>query len=109
MADLALIFGAALAAACCVGLLGAGALRLLRGRSITVHISVLLAMTVSAVAAGVAVIAEAMFLSPHDLEVVLITVSAAAVVSLAVGWLFGRRLAAAAVWADQARERERRI
>ncbi|SCF12463.1 His Kinase A (phospho-acceptor) domain-containing protein [Micromonospora purpureochromogenes] len=109
MADLALIFGAALAAACCVGLLGAGALRLLRGRSITVHIAVLLAMTVSAVAAGVAVIAEAMFLSPHDLEVVLITVSAAAVVSLAVGWLFGRRLAAAAVWADQARERERRI
>ncbi|MGK5443559.1 sensor histidine kinase [Micromonospora sp. URMC 105] len=109
MADLALIFGAALGAACCVGLLGAGALRLLRGRSITVHISVLLAMTVTAVAAGVAVIAEAMFLSPHDLEVVLITVSAAAVVSLAVGWLFGRRLAAAAVWADQARERERRI
>jgi signal transduction histidine kinase len=40
---------------------------------------------------------------------VLITVSAAAVVSLGVGWLFGRRLAAAAVWADQARERERRI
>ncbi|MEH0841136.1 HAMP domain-containing sensor histidine kinase [Micromonospora sp. CPCC 205711] len=109
MADLALIFGAALGAAGIVGLLGAGALRLLRGRSITVHIFLLLAMTVAAVVAGVAVIAEAMFLSPHDLEVVLITVSAAAVVSLAVGWLFGRRLAAAAVWADQARERERRI
>ncbi|SCE92387.1 sensor histidine kinase [Micromonospora mirobrigensis] len=109
MADLALIFGVALAAACGVGLLGAAALRLLRGRSITVHISVLLATTVTAVVAGVAVIAEAMFLSPHDLEVVLITVSAAAVVSVAVGWLSGRRLAAAAVWADQARERERRI
>ncbi|WP_406037012.1 HAMP domain-containing histidine kinase [Micromonospora sp. NBC_00898] len=109
MRDLALIFGAALAAALCVGLLGAVALRLLRGRSILVHVVVLLTMTVSAVVAGVAVIAEAMFLSRHDLEVVLITVSAAAVVSLAVGWLFGRRLAAAAVWADQARERERRI
>ncbi|RZU73820.1 histidine kinase/DNA gyrase B/HSP90-like ATPase [Micromonospora kangleipakensis] len=109
MRDLALIFGAALAAALCVGLLGAVALRLLRGRSILVHVVVLLAMTVSAVVAGVAVVAEAMFLSPHDLEVVLITVSAAAVVSLAVGWLFGRRLAAAAVWAGQARERERRI
>ncbi|MGW5667974.1 sensor histidine kinase [Micromonospora sp. NPDC003776] len=109
MRDLALIFGAALLAALGVGLAGAVALRLLRGRSITVHIFVLLTMTVGAVVAGVAVIAEAMFLSPHDLEVVLITVSAAAVVSLAVGWLFGRRLAAAAVWADQARQRERRI
>ncbi|MEU1837328.1 sensor histidine kinase [Micromonospora chersina] len=109
MRDLALIFGAALVAALAVGLAGAVALRSLRGRSITVHISVLLAMTVGAVAAGVAVVAEAMFLSPHDLEVVLTTVSAAAMVSLAVGWLFGRRLAAAAVWADQARERERRI
>ncbi|MBM7074950.1 MULTISPECIES: sensor histidine kinase [Micromonospora] len=109
MTDLALIFGAALAASGGVGLLGAGVLRLLRGRSITVHVTVLLAMTVSAVVAGVAVIAEAMFLSPHDLEVVLITVSAAALVSLAVGWLFARRLASAAVWADQARARERRI
>lgn len=109
MRDLALIFGAALIAALAVGLAGAVALRLLRGRSITGHIFVLLAMTVAAVAAGVAVVAEAMFLSRHDLEVVLITVSAAAVVSLAVGLLFGRRLAAAAVWADQARERERRV
>jgi signal transduction histidine kinase len=109
MSDLALIFGAALSAALCVGLAGAFVLRLLRGRSITVHICVLLAMTVTTVVAGVVVIAEAMFLSPHDLEVVLITVAAAAVVSLAVGWLFGRRLAAAAVWADQARGRERQI
>ncbi|MFI7071955.1 sensor histidine kinase [Micromonospora sp. WMMD754] len=109
MRDLALIFGVALAAALAVGLVGAVTLRLLRGRSITVHISVLLAMTVGAVAAGVAGVAQAMFLSPHDLQVVLATVAAGGVVSLAVGWLFGRRLAAAAVWADQARERERRI
>ncbi|MFE9959004.1 sensor histidine kinase [Micromonospora sp. NPDC005299] len=109
MGDVALIFGVALGAAGGVALVGAGALRLLRIRSITAHISVLLVMTVGAVAAGVSVVAEAMFLSAHDLEVVLITVGAAAAVSLAVGWLFGRRLAAAAVWADQARERERRI
>ncbi|MDO3700820.1 HAMP domain-containing sensor histidine kinase [Micromonospora sp. C28SCA-DRY-2] len=109
MRELALIFAAALAAALCVGAAGALALRLLRGRSITVHIVVLLAVTVTAVVAGVAVVAEAMFLSAHDLEVVLITVAAAAAVSLAVGWLFARRLAAAAVWADQARARERRI
>lgn len=109
MRDLALIFAFALGAALCVGAVGALALRLLRGRSITIHIVALLAVTVTAVVAGVATVAEAMFLSAHDRDVVLITVSAAAVVSLVVGWLFGRRLAAAAVWADQARQRERRI
>lgn len=109
MRDLALIFAMALGAATCVGLAGALALRLLRGRSIMVHLGVLLGVTVAAVVAGVAVVASAMFLSRHDLQVVLITISAGAAVSLAVGWLFGRRLAAAAVWADQARSRERQI
>ncbi|MEU4397607.1 HAMP domain-containing sensor histidine kinase [Micromonospora orduensis] len=109
MRDLALIFAAALAAALGVGLLGALTLRLLRDRSITVHVCVLLTVTVAAVVAGVVVVAQAMFLSPHDLQVVLLTVAAAASVSLAVGWYFGRRLATAAVWADQARERERRV
>ena len=109
MGDLALIFTIALGAALAVGLVGALLLRLLRRRSITVNLCVLLAITVLAVVGGVAAVAEAMFLSPHDLEVVLITVAAAAVVSLAVGGHFGRRLAAAAVWADQARERERHI
>jgi signal transduction histidine kinase len=109
LADLGLIFAAALAAALVVGGLGAAALRLLRSRSITVHVCVLLAMCLTAVVAGVAVIARAMFLSPHDLQVVLVTVTAAAVVSMAVGWFFGRRLAAAAVWARQARERERQV
>ncbi|TNH26026.1 sensor histidine kinase, partial [Micromonospora orduensis] len=109
MRDLALIFAAALAAALGVGLLGALTLRLLRDRSITVHVCVLLTITVAAVVAGVVVVAQAMFLSPHDLQVVLLTVAAAASVSLAVGWYFGRRLATAAVWADQARERERRV
>ncbi|MFC0505629.1 sensor histidine kinase [Micromonospora costi] len=109
MRDLALIAALALAAAVCVGLAGAVALRLLRHRSITVHVCVLLAVTVAAVVAGVVVVARAMFLSRHDLQVVLLTVAAAAAVSLAVGWYFGRRLAVAAVWADQARERERRI
>lgn len=109
MRDLALIFGMALGAALCVGLAGALVLRLLHGRSITAHIYALLTVTVVAVVAGVAVVAEAMFLSGHDLEVVLITVAAGTAVSLGTGWLFGRRLAAAAVWADQARQRERQI
>jgi signal transduction histidine kinase len=109
MGDIALIFAVALLAALLVGMAGALVLRGLRGRSITVHIYALLAVTVAAVAAGIIGVAEAMFLSAHDLQVVLITVTAAAVVSLAVGWMFGRRLAAAAVWADQARERERQV
>lgn len=109
MADLLLIGLYALLAGGAVGIAGAGALRLLRGRSITAHIAVLLAVTIAAVVAGVAAVALAMFLSAHDLQVVLITVGAAAVVSLGVGIMFGRRLAAAAIWADQARERERQM
>ncbi|MDG4820872.1 histidine kinase dimerization/phospho-acceptor domain-containing protein [Asanoa sp. WMMD1127] len=109
MRDLALIFAIALAAALAVGLAAALLLRLLRRRSILVHLTVLLTATVLAVAGGVAAVAEAMFLSAHDLEVVLITIAAAAAVSLGVGWQFGRRLARAAVWADQARDRERRL
>jgi signal transduction histidine kinase len=109
MGDLLLIGLYALLAGGVVGLAGAAALRLLRGRSITVHVCLLLAVTVAAVVAGVVVVAHAMFLSGHDLQVVLITITASAVVSLAVGALFGRRLAAAAIWADQARERERQM
>jgi signal transduction histidine kinase len=109
MRDLALIFGIALGAALVVGLGGALLLRLLPRSSITVHLCVLLTVTVLAVVGGVVAVAEAMFLSAHDLEVVLITVAAAAAVSLGVGWYFGRRLAAAAVWADQARTRERQL
>jgi signal transduction histidine kinase len=99
----------ALAAGGVVGGGGAIVLRLLRGRSILAHTVVMLAVTVLAVVAGVVVVARAMFLSGHDLRVVLITVSASAVVSLAVGAFFGRRLAASAVWAETARERERHL
>jgi signal transduction histidine kinase len=96
-----------LAAGALVGLAGAGVLRMLRGRSIIVHILTLIAITVAVVVAGVVAVAQAMFLSDHDLKVVLVTVSMAAVVSLVVGVTFGRRLAAAAMWARQA-ERSRR-
>jgi signal transduction histidine kinase len=99
----------ALAAGAVVGAAGATVLRLLRGRSILTHIVVLLAVTVLAVVAGVSTVAWAMFLSAHDMRVVLLTVVAAALVSLGVGVVFGRRLAASAVWAQQARDRERRL
>nr|WP_239133123.1 HAMP domain-containing sensor histidine kinase [Actinoplanes durhamensis] len=99
----------ALIAGAVVAVGGAAALRTLRRRSILAHIVVLLTVTVLAVVAGVTTVAKAMFLSGHDLRVVLLTVCAAAVVSLATGVVFGRRLAASAVWAQQARERERRL
>ena len=99
----------ALAAGGVVALIGVLVLRLLRGRSILVHTLVMLAVTVLAVVAGVVAVARAMFLSGHDLRVVLITVSASALVSLGVGAVFGRRLAASAVWAETARARERRL
>jgi len=109
MTDLLLMGLYALGAGTVVGLAGEVALRRLRHRSILVHISVLLAITVGSVVAGVAAVAQAMFLSGHDLQVVLITVSASAAVSLTVGAAFGRRLAAASVWAAQARQRERQL
>lgn len=109
MTDTLLIGLYALVAGAVVGAAGAAALRVLRGRSILAHIVVLLAVTVLAVVAGVTAVAQAMFLSGHDLRVVLLTVCAAALVSLAVGVVFGRRLAASAIWAQQARERERRL
>ncbi|GIF02609.1 sensor histidine kinase [Actinoplanes siamensis] len=109
MRDILLIGLCSLAAGTVVGLCGAGLLRLLRGRSITVHVCVLLAMTVTAVVAGVTTVAQAMFLSPHDLQVVMVTIAASALVSLILGTVFGRRLAAAAMWAAEARDQERRM
>jgi signal transduction histidine kinase len=107
MTDMLLIALFALAAGGAVGLVGALALRALRGRSIAVHISALLVITVAAVVAGVVAVAKAMFLSSHDLKVVVLTISASAVVSLIVGFMFGRRLAAQAMWAASA-EKSRR-
>jgi signal transduction histidine kinase len=109
MRDLMLIGLYALVAGAAVAAAGAGVLRLLRGRSITVHVVALLVVTVTAVVAGVAAVAQAMFLSAHDLQVVLVTVTASALVSLAVGVAFGRRLARAATWAAQAEANRREL
>jgi signal transduction histidine kinase len=70
---------------------------------------VLLATTVLAVVAGVVAVAQAMFISEHDLEVLLVVLVAAGVVSLALALWSGGRLARASVWAAEARERERRL
>lgn len=108
MRDIAVMLAVAAAGVLAVMAPGALLLRRLSGRSITAHLCLLLTVTVLAVAAGVVSAAYAMFLSYHDLTVLLIVIGVAGVVSLAVAWWLGRRLAAQAVWAEQARERERR-
>jgi signal transduction histidine kinase len=105
--ELTLILLAALAGALVVCLPGALILRALHRRSITHNIVALLAITVLAMLAGIMAVAEAMFISSHDLEVLLLVVPMAGAVSLAMGWWLGRRLARAAMWAADAREQER--
>jgi signal transduction histidine kinase len=72
------------------GLLGAAALWLLRRRSLTASLAVVAAVAVTAMLAGTLAVAEAMFLSPHDLSVVTTVAAMAAVVSLATALLLGR-------------------
>ncbi len=101
--------GVALAGSLPVAFAGAVALRFLRHRSVTAHLAVLLGVTVLAVLAGILNAAWAMFINPHDLQVLLLVLVVAAVVSLAVGLWAGKRLARASMWAVEARERERRM
>jgi len=107
--DVAVILLVALAGAVAVAFPGWLLLRALRGRSITLHIFVLLAVTVLAVLAGVVGVAGAMFISEHDLQVLIIVVGLAGAVSIGVGLWLGRRLANDAMWAEEARLGERRI
>ncbi|MER5932530.1 HAMP domain-containing sensor histidine kinase [Streptomyces sp. NPDC002054] len=90
MNDLLLIAAFALGGAAAAGLLGALVLRLLRHRSVAVALAVVAAVTVTAMMAGTLAVAEAMFLSSHDLTVVTLVVAMAAVVSLATALLLGR-------------------
>jgi signal transduction histidine kinase len=107
--DFVVILLVALAGALVVALPGWLVLRALRNRSIIVHICVLLAITVLAVFAGILGVAQGMFISDHDLQVLLIVLALAGGVSLAVGVWLGRRLAADAMWADEVRLRERQM
>jgi signal transduction histidine kinase len=99
----------ALTAACSapVGVLGALGLWVLRHRSVTANLSAVVVVAVLAVVAGVVGTAEAMFLSPHDLGVVLLVVSVAGLVGLVAALVLGRRLARQSVWEHDALERER--
>ncbi|MCL7424618.1 sensor histidine kinase [Streptomyces sp. NPDC057798] len=90
MRDTLLIALFAFLGAAAAGILGAGVLRLIRRRSLAVHLAVVAAVAVTAMLAGTLAVAQAMFLSEHDLKVVTLVVAMAAVVSLATALLLGR-------------------
>ncbi|MGW0737001.1 sensor histidine kinase [Streptomyces sp. NPDC002851] len=90
MKDILVIALLAFLGAAAAGLLGALVLRRLRGRSLVVSLTVVVAVAVVAMLAGTLAVAWEMFLSPHDLTVVTIVVAMAAVVSLATALLLGR-------------------
>lgn len=83
-ADLQVI-GIALGCSAVAAMLGVPALRVLRSRPLWASAVVLCVVPVLAIAAGVAGTARAMFLSDHDLRVVLIVVVVSAVVATAAG------------------------
>lgn len=90
MRDTLLIALYAFLGAAATGLAGALVLRLIRKRSFTVSLTVVASVAVFAMLAGTLAVAEAMFLSAHDLSVVTTVVAMAAVVSLATALLLGR-------------------
>ncbi|MFJ9244515.1 sensor histidine kinase [Streptomyces sp. NPDC101776] len=90
MRDALLIALFAFLGAAAAGVLGAGALWLLRRRSLTASVSVVAVVAVTAMLAGTLAVAQAMFLSRHDLSVVTTVVAMAAVVSLLTALLLGR-------------------
>ncbi|MGO4631434.1 sensor histidine kinase [Streptomyces sp. 2RAF24] len=90
MRDILLIAVFALAGAVCAGLAGAIVLRLVRHRSVAVSLTVVAAVTVTAMLAGTLAVARAMFLSAHDLWVVTLVVAMASLVSLGTALVLGR-------------------
>jgi signal transduction histidine kinase len=109
MSDLVFMFLIALAGSLAVAAPGALLLLRFRGRSVTLYVYVLLAVTVLAVLAGALGAAYAMFLSRHDLNVLLIVLAVAGAVSLATALWSGRRVTAEAMWAAEVLERERKV
>lgn len=88
--DLLIIVGLALGTTTVVGAVGGLSLYALRTRSVHWLVSGLAVVTVLSVLAAVTVVARAMFLSTHDLDVVLVVVVASGLGGLAIALLLGR-------------------
>ncbi|MFI9270929.1 sensor histidine kinase [Kitasatospora sp. NPDC052896] len=94
MKDLLVMALIAAAGAGAAGLLGWPAVRWLRRRSVALSLFAVAVVTVLAMAAGTLAVAQAMFLSGHDLGVVIAVLCMAAVVSLATAAVLGRQVVA---------------
>lgn len=92
LADIAAIAGIALACALLVGGLGLLALWLLRRRSLILQLCVVITAVVLSFAAGVLAVAEAMYISPHDLLVIVVVTVISAVVALALAAVLAGQL-----------------
>jgi signal transduction histidine kinase len=88
--DVVLVLGLALGGGALSGALGWLALRVTRGRSLQVALAIATVSAVLAVVASTAAVARAMFLSAHDLGVVLLVCAVSAVVALVLGMLLGQ-------------------
>src|SRR5262249_6321882 len=85
-----------------VGVVGTGVIRLLRRASLRLSVQVSGAVVVLAVVAGMLGTAEAMFISPHDLAIVVMVCLVAAVIAVGFGCLLGRQLKASSLALRQA-------
>jgi signal transduction histidine kinase len=92
LTDLLAVLGIAAGAALAVAIAGAAALSAVRRRPIATWLTVLVLTVVGTGAAATSATALAMFLSGHDLRVVLVVVGVAAVVGTAGALLLTRRL-----------------
>ncbi len=88
--DLAIIVGIAASCALLAGLLGALALHVARGRSLLVRVFIVVLTGMLSVVSGMIAVAQAMFLSGHDLLVGMWVAAAATVASLVVALVLGR-------------------
>ncbi len=91
--DLGLIVAMAAGATAVVTLAGLIVLRLVRSRSVLASVVTASTIGVLGVVAGAVVVGQAMFLSGHDLRVMLTVCAAAALCSIATAVVVGRQLA----------------
>lgn len=90
--DLGVIIAVAVVSSVAVALLGLAALRVVRHRSVLASVVTVAMIGVLGVVVGAVAIGQAMFLSAHDLNVMLAVCGAAAVCSAATAVVVGRRL-----------------
>jgi signal transduction histidine kinase len=104
--DQAQIVAVASACALGVGVVGLAAGWLLRHRSVRWQLGLVAVVAVLAVLAGVLAIAQMMFISDHDFQVVTLVASSAAVVALLVALALGGALVG---WSQSLRDDVRRV